>query len=141
MIPRALSSKLISLARSFPVVAVIGPRQSGKSTLVRHAFPKKTYVTLEPLDLRASAQSDPRGFLAQYPDGAILDEAQRAPELFSYLQGIVDDDQRPGRFILTGSQHFLLMESLSQSLAGRAAFVVTHGQSPWPSRQRNPNFV
>jgi predicted AAA+ superfamily ATPase len=123
MIPRQMMSKVIALAKSFPVVALIGPRQSGKSTLARHAFPKKPYVTLEPLDVRSAAQNDPRGFLSQYPEGAVLDEVQRAPEIFSYLQEMVDNHNHPGQFILTGSQNFLLMESVSQSLAGRVALL------------------
>jgi uncharacterized protein len=122
-IPRVLAAKLKSLASSFPVIALIGPRQSGKSTLVKAVFPGKPYASLEPLDVRAFAQSDPRRFLAQFPEGAILDEVQRVPDLFSYLQGNVDEQNRPGRFILTGSQHFLLMESISQTLAGRIALL------------------
>lgn len=118
-IPRTLSSKLEASAKAVPVVAVVGPRQSGKSTLVRHSFPDKPYVTLEPLDIRELATQDPRGFLARFPNGAIIDEIQKAPGLFSYIQEWVDRDNRPGLFILTGSQHFLMIEKISQSLAGR----------------------
>lgn len=104
-----------------PVVAVTGPRQSGKTTLCRECFPGHEYVTLEPLDVREYAMTDPRGFLAQHAGPVILDEVQRAPDLFSYLQEEVDRDAAPGRFILTGSQHFGLSEAVSQSLAGRVA--------------------
>ena len=121
MIARELEPKIKTLATKFPVVTVTGPRQSGKTTLVKSAFPDKKYVTLEDLDTRTFALDDPRAFFANLPHGAILDEVQRAPQLFSYLQGVVDQRQKPGEFILTGSHNFLLMESISQSLAGRAA--------------------
>lgn len=104
-----------------PVVAVTGPRQSGKTTLCRSAFPRLDYVSLEPLDVRDFARSDPRGFLAEHRAGAILDEIQRVPELMSYLQEEVDARPEPGRFVLTGSQHFGLTEAITQSLAGRVA--------------------
>lgn len=123
MILRTAETKLKSLAESFPAVAVIGPRQSGKTTLVQKLFPEKPYVLLEDPDTRQSAIKDPRDFLSQFPDGAILDEVQRVPELFSYLQGILDDKNKAGLFILTGSQNFLLMESITQSLAGRIAIL------------------
>jgi len=106
-----------------PVVAVVGPRQSGKTTLVRELFPNHLYLSLERPDVRAEAAEDPVGFLAQAANGAILDEVQRAPELPSYIQGMVDEDDRPGRFILTGSQNLLLMEQVSQTLAGRVALL------------------
>jgi len=102
---------------------VTGPRQSGKSTLVRHAFPDHHYVSLEDLDQREFAETDPRGFLNQFSGGAILDEAQRCPALFSYLQTRVDKRQQPGEFILTGSQQFGLLSGITQSLAGRAALL------------------
>jgi predicted AAA+ superfamily ATPase len=121
MIKRQITTKLLQLAQAFPVVALTGPRQSGKTTLVRHAFPDKKYATLEDPDLRAFAVEDPRGFLASFPDGAVFDEVQRAPQLFSYLQGLVDEQRENGRFILTGSQNFLLQEKISQTLAGRVA--------------------
>jgi hypothetical protein len=106
-----------------PAVAVTGPRQSGKTTLCRVCFPQHDYVNLEPLDVRHFAVSDPRGFLAAHPGPAILDEVQRAPDLFSYLQEELDRDPTPGRYILTGSQHFGLTEAISQSLAGRIALL------------------
>ncbi|WP_068142007.1 ATP-binding protein [Limnochorda pilosa] len=124
MLPRTAEPTVRHLAHGYPVVAVTGPRQSGKTTLARHAFPERPYVSLEDPDQREFAMDDPRGFLAQYPDGAILDEAQRCPQLFSYLQTRVDHDPRPGRFILTGSQQFHLTEGITQSLAGRVAMVV-----------------
>lgn len=124
MIPREAEAKIRSLALGFPAVSVIGPRQSGKTTLVRSVFPNLPYVLLEDPDTRAFAEEDPRSFLAHYEkSGAILDEVQRVPELFSYLQGVLDEHQRPGQFILTGSQNFLMMERISQSLAGRVGIV------------------
>jgi hypothetical protein len=124
MIPRHLESLLLTAVKEFPVVTVTGPRQSGKTTLVRTALPKHTYVSLEDPEQRRFALDDPRGFLAQFPDKVILDEAQRAPDLFSYIQVIVDEErQRTGRFILTGSQNFLLLSKVSQSLAGRCAVL------------------
>lgn len=123
MFQRILSRKLLEMARQFPVVAVTGPRQSGKTTLVQALFPKKPYVSLEDIDTRESALSDPRGFLRKYPDGAVLDEVQRTPLLFSYLQTIVDQKKKSGLFILTGSQQFLLLENLSQTLAGRVRIL------------------
>jgi len=123
MIPRHLTKKLSSIARSFPAVAVVGPRQSGKTTLVKKVFPDKAYVSLEELDMREYATSDPRGFLSEYPKGAILDEIQRVPQLFSYLQTRIDQYNKSGMFVLTGSQHFLLQENISQTLAGRVAIL------------------
>jgi hypothetical protein len=122
-INRTAEKTFKSLVQQYPVVAVTGPRQSGKTTLVRHSCPDKPYVLLEDLDTRQFAQDDPRGFLAQYPHGAILDEVQRCPDLLSYLQGIVDRDPRPGLFVLTGSQQFSLLSGLSQTLAGRVALL------------------
>jgi len=106
------------------VVTLTGPRQSGKTTLVRSVFGDYAYVSLDQPDHRRFALEDPRGFLGQFKSPVILDEAQRAPELFSYIQTIVDDrPARPGRFILAGSQNFLLLESIAQSLAGRCAVL------------------
>ncbi len=121
MVPRTLAPILLQRAAQYPVVTLTGPRQSGKTTLCRALFPHKRYVSLEDPDLRRFAVEDPRGFLESVRDGAILDEIQRAPELSSYLQGMVDADPRPGRFVLTGSQQFELMRHVSQSLAGRTA--------------------
>lgn len=123
MIQRDIASKILELARKFPVITLTGPRQSGKTTLLHHLFPEKKYISLEDLDTREYATTDPRAFLDSLTDGAILDEIQRVPELFSYLQGIVDKHGIAGEFILSGSQNFLLMESVSQSLAGRAAVL------------------
>jgi len=123
MIPRKLQTRAQELAGFYPVVAITGPRQAGKTTLCRAAFPDKAYVSLESLDNRDFARHDPRGFLAEYGKGAIIDEIQQAPELTSYLQDEVDADATPGRFILTGSQHFALSQSISQSLAGRCGVL------------------
>lgn len=123
MFDRQLSQPLNRLAGAFPVVAVTGPRQSGKTTLTRAVFSEKPYVSLEDPTERAFAEEDPRGFLARFTDGAIFDEAQRWPDLFSYLQGLVDTDRRPGRFVLTGSQQFGLLSGVTQSLAGRVGLT------------------
>ena len=122
MLTRTAQTQLARLAKQFKAVAVIGPRQSGKTTLVRASFPDKAYVSLENPDTRRFALDDPRGFLHQYPDGAILDEVQRVPELFSYLQQVLDESGKRGNFILTGSNNFLLQENISQSLAGRIGY-------------------
>ena len=131
-IPRDAESRLQHFVSGYPVVVVTGPRQSGKSTLVRHAFPEHRYVSLEDLDQREFAESDPRGFLNQFTEGAILDEVQRCPALFSYLKTRVDELNRPGEFILTGSQQFGLLSGITQSLAGRAALLtllpMTYGE-------------
>jgi hypothetical protein len=123
VIEREAEQTLLRLARGFPVVALTGPRQSGKTTLARAAFPDKPYLTLEDPDTQLLAQNDPRGLLSGLPDGAVLDEAQRAPALFSYLQSRIDADLRPGMFILTGSQQFGLLSGITQSLAGRVGLV------------------
>jgi predicted AAA+ superfamily ATPase len=123
MIPRACEPTIRRLLRGFPIVTLTGPRQSGKTTLARSLFPNRPYVSLEDPDVRRLAQDDPRSFLDRFPDGGVLDEVQRCPDLFSYLQTRVDQDGRMGRFILTGSQQFGLLAGISQSLAGRSAFV------------------
>ena len=122
-IPRHAEPRLLHFARGYPVVVVTGPRQSGKSTLVRHAFPEYHYVSLEDLDQREFAETDPRGFLKQFAGNVILDEAQRCPALFSWLQTYVDERRQAGEFILTGSQQFGLLSGITQSLAGRAALL------------------
>jgi len=123
MIHRRAKEELQMLSTQFKAVAVIGPRQSGKTTLTRNVFPDKPYVSLENPDDRLYAEDDPRGFLAQFPHGAILDEAQRTPMLFSYLQQILDESPTSGKFIITGSNNFLLQERIVQSLAGRVAYI------------------
>ena len=121
MIAREMHEKLVAQAQKFPVVSITGPRQSGKTTLAKTAFPQHEYLSFEDPDTRDRFVDDPRGFLNRYKQGAIFDEAQRVPELFSYLQGVVDESDVPGRFIITGSQNFLLSKAISQSLAGRVA--------------------
>lgn len=123
MIPRQAEQTIRSLLRGFPIVTLTGPRQSGKTTLAKIIFSDRPYASLEDPDLRLSAQDDPRSFLGRFPDGAVFDEVQRCPDLLSYLQTIVDADGRMGLFILTGSQQFGLMTGITQSLAGRTAFV------------------
>lgn len=123
MIKRKITPVLQDLATKYPVVTVTGPRQSGKTTLCKATFPEKPYVNLEALDKRQFAIDDPRGFLASYPEGAILDEIQRTPDLLSYLQPLVDEKNIPGQFILTGSQQFEVMTNITQSLAGRTALL------------------
>ncbi len=124
MIARIATKQLISLASQFKSLAIVGPRQSGKTTLARDVFKSKPYVSLENPDTRHFAIDDPRGFLGQFPNGAVLDEIQRTPEIFSYLQQILDDNKTTGQFILTGSNNFLLQENISQSLAGRIAYII-----------------
>lgn len=156
MIKRTLSGKLSALARQFPVVSITGPRQSGKTTLSRMVFKNHDYVSLEDPDEREFALADPKGFLRRFNGGVILDEIQRSAELLSYIQGIVDSDGTPGRFILTGSRQFNLMEKVSQTLAGRTAVVNllpfsldellgVSPSDPWkmdrlPKRRKKPPF-
>jgi hypothetical protein len=123
MIKRNLTNRLVGAARDFSVVTLTGPRQSGKTTLVRSTFPDHAYSNLEAPDARAYALADPRGFLGQFRGGVILDEVQRAPELLSYIQVAVDERPVPGRFVLTGSQNLGLIEAVSQSLAGRTSVL------------------
>lgn len=123
MITRTAREKLIGLASTFKAVAVTGARQSGKTTLVRDVFSDRPYVSLESPDVRSMALADPRGFLSAYPNGAVLDEVQRTPELFSYLQEILDNSREKGLFILTGSNNFLLQQNITQTLAGRIAYL------------------
>ncbi len=123
MIKREMTSELLAMAQQYPIVALLGPRQSGKTTLVRETFVDKIYVNLEELDIRNYAQNDPRGFLANYPEGAIFDEIQNAPGLLSYLQVLVDERQQNGDFILTGSHQLEVHQAVTQSLAGRVALL------------------
>lgn len=123
MVSRDLTPLARQFAAEFKVVAILGPRQSGKTTLARELFAGKPYANLEAPDTLSFAQEDPRGFLASHPDGMVIDEAQRCPALFSYIQTIVDERRAPGQYILTGSQHFGMMESITQSLAGRVGLL------------------
>lgn len=123
MIPRQAQQAATRLARGFPVVAITGPRQAGKTTLARDLFSQHAYVSLEDPEQRSFALEDPRGFLARFRGGVILDEVQRCPQLFSYLQGVVDERPVMGQFVLTGSQQFGLQSAISQSLAGRVGLL------------------
>jgi uncharacterized protein len=122
-IKRQVQEYCLAMQDKYPVITIIGPRQSGKTTLAKHIFPDFTYVNLERPDMRKTILEDPQGFLQQYPEGLIIDEIQRAPELPSYIQVLVDETQKNGQYILTGSQNLLLSNSISQSLAGRTAIV------------------
>ena len=119
MIPRHIAPYILKYSKEYPILALVGPRQSGKSTLAKALFPTYKYLSLENLDLRQQAVDDPRGFLHDHGRYLILDEVQRAPELFAYLQELVDTLQDPAQYILTGSSQFLLLENITQSLAGR----------------------
>ena len=123
MIQRLLQTKLSELIQKYPIVTLTGPRQSGKSTLLRYSFPDYKYVSLEDPDMRLFATDDPRGFLSTYPDKTIIDEAQRVPSLFSYIQTHTDKAGKEGMYLLAGSHNFLLMENINQSLAGRTAIL------------------
>ncbi|KKL65625.1 hypothetical protein LCGC14_2153130, partial [marine sediment metagenome] len=123
MVKRESHDVIIELSRSFPVVTITGPRQSGKTTLAKMAFPEKEYVSMEDPGIREYAENDPIGLLNQYPEGAILDEIQRVPDLLSYIQVIVDEKQINGFYILTGSNQFEYIKSISQSLAGRTGIL------------------
>jgi len=127
MITRDITEELVRSAGEYPVVTILGPRQSGKTTLAQMTFPEKPYFSLEDPDVRVAAESDPRGFLGQVKGSAILDEVQRLPALLSYVQGMVDKDRKRGRFILTGSHQPQLHEAITQSLAGRTAMLTL-----WP---------
>jgi hypothetical protein len=122
-IGRALTEETFETAKEFKIVCVIGPRQSGKTTLCKQLFTEKAYVNLEDPDVLLFAKSNPKAFLEKYPKGAIFDEVQRIPELFNYLQGIVDASDETGQFILSGSNNFLMQQNISQSLAGRVGYI------------------
>jgi len=119
MIPRHLARHILKYAKQYPIIALVGPRHSGKTTLAKELFPEYRYLSLENLDVRDHATNDPRGFLKEIGPYVILDEVQRVPELFPYLQEIVDTNQEPAQYVLTGSSQFLLVEKITQSLAGR----------------------
>lgn len=123
LIPRRLPNHIKTLGTFFPIISVTGPRQSGKTTLLKEMYPDYKYVSLENPNVRLAAQEDPISFLKTYDDKVIFDEAQRFPDLFSYLQGMVDEDRTPGRFIISGSQNFLLRKNITQSLAGRVGIA------------------
>lgn len=123
MVKRDIGSVARKLFRKYPVISITGPRQSGKTTLIKYLFPDLPYVSLEDYDERQFAIQDPRGFLARHPNGAVLDEVQRTPQIFSYIQTEVDNKKKNGLYVLSGSQNFLLLESISQSLAGRVAVL------------------
>lgn len=120
---REITAKLIDYTNKFPVVYLTGPRQSGKSTLLKHVLPDYRYVNLEEKDIREFAVDDPRGFLNSLGFCAVIDEAQYAPDLFSYIQSVVDERDKPGMFVLSGSKSFLMMKNISQSLAGRVGIL------------------
>jgi hypothetical protein len=126
MLARYLQKKLISLSKQYPMVTITGPRQSGKTTLVKSLFPHKRYTSLETPSNREYAETDPQGFLKQLAGGAIIDEIQRVPKLLSYIQTIVDEEQKEGLFILTESQQLLLLDKVTQSLAGRTALLTMY---------------
>jgi len=122
-IERKIEGELWELVKMFPVITITGPRQSGKTTLAKHCFPDLPYINLEDPDQRLLAITDARKFLSRIPEGAIIDEVQHAPELLSYIQGIVDENREKIRFILTGSNQFQMMAKITQSLAGRTALL------------------
>ena len=123
MIRRQATPLLVQMSKGFPIVALTGPRQSGKTTLARQAFPDKPYFSLEDPEVRQRLVADPRQFFAILSSGAVLDEVQRCPEVFSYLQGLVDERARMGEFVITGSQQFGLLDNITQSLAGRVGLL------------------
>lgn len=123
MITREAQATILQMAKGFPVITVTGPRQSGKSTLVKSCFPQLPYVTLDSFPTMESLRNDPQEFLARHPGGMIIDEAQKFPALFSYIKAVVDREQKPGMFVLTGSQQFNLLSSITESLAGRTGIV------------------
>lgn len=141
MISRTAKGELLNLAAQYKAIAVVGPRQSGKTTLVRSTFPDKPYVSLENPDMRMFAIEDPKAFLSQYKGGAILDEAQRTPDLFSYLQQILDENHENAQFVITGSNNFLLQQSITQSLAGRVGYLTLLPLSIEELKERIPRTI
>src|SRR3989338_2146477 len=143
MIRRDLGNKLVELFKQFPAIAILGPRQSGKTTLTKEMFPQLHYVNLEDLAIRQYAKEDPRGFLDSYSNGVIIDEIQNLPELLSYLQLYIDNKDQPGLYIITGSQQILLNEKISQSLAGRIAIttLLPFSYSEIKSQKQLPNNI
>jgi len=123
LLARDVEPHLKRLANQYPVIMITGPRQSGKTTLCKKVFPRKPYISMEKLENRRYAEADPNGFLKEYPEGAIIDEIQRVPDLLSYIQVFVDEQNKEGLFILTGSHQFELMDTINQSLAGRTALI------------------
>jgi uncharacterized protein len=138
MVIRTASQLLREYATEFRSLAIVGPRQSGKSTLVKTVFDDKPYVTLEDIDVRRFAETDTRGFLNQFPNGAVIDEVQRVPHILNYLQTIIDTRNEDGLFILTGSNQFMLMDSISQTLAGRIGFIDLF---PFTYSEISPNYT
>ncbi len=136
-IPRQAQGTLTAFAKQYPALVITGPRQSGKTEIAKRVFPDKPYVSLEDIDNRNFATDDPRGFLKHYTDGAIFDEVQRVPDLFSYLQGMIDKSKKSGQYILTGSQQFGLLSGVTQSLAGRVATISLLPFSYDELRQKN----
>lgn len=123
IIPRRIKTHINEIGQFFPIISLTGPRQAGKTTLLSRLFPNYEYISFEALDIREAALKDMRGFLEQHSYNVIFDEAQLVPPLFNYLQEVVDEDRQPSRFILSGSQNFLLHKGITQSLAGRAAIT------------------
>jgi len=142
LIPRLLADPIRQTCTQYPIVSVTGPRQSGKTTLLRNVFPDYRYINFEESDARRFFTEDPRGFLRQYDQFVIFDEAQRVPELFSYLQVKTDADRVMGQYILSGSQNFLLLENITQSLAGRVGLFrllpLSHAELSAPEVQLRP---
>jgi predicted AAA+ superfamily ATPase len=141
MIKRQISDKCLKLAKQYPVLSITGPRQSGKTTLAKALFNNKEYVNFEDPDIRAQALEDPRGFLGNYPRGAVFDEIQRVPQMLSYIQSIVDRSGKKGLFILTGSQQFEVSRAVTQSLAGRTALIKLLPLSMEELRTARPSYV
>ena len=123
IVDRNIESFVRKVSREYPVITIVGPRQSGKTTLAKKMFPKLPYYSFENPDLTAEIKEDPKGFLNSLTRGAVLDEFQRIPEITSYLQQIVDNNPSTGMYILTGSRSLEIMDKVSQSLAGRSATV------------------